>query len=150
MPKVKSKLAELITCIIDVLKLAYKIDGKLVTMYFLTAAIGAVTPLITVYLLKIAIDQIVTTSAIKTPETTIPLVIIFAFTGYFIMKLTETVFYRGLNISYYDYLLRNKFQAGLSHIYAKKVSGLDIGHHENPENQGKYATMFQTQAKGYK
>ena len=60
------------------------------------------------------------------------------------MRLIETVVYWGLNVAYYDYLLRNKFQAGLNYRYAKKLASLDLGHLESPEVQNLITKVEQT------
>ena len=52
MRKAKEKLSELAKNIIRVLKLAYEIDGRLVTLYYITAALGAVSPIFAAYLSK--------------------------------------------------------------------------------------------------
>lgn len=133
MPKIREKITELIKNIIRVLKLAYEIDGKLVTMYYITSGIGAISPILATYVFKILIDKILLNIQINNTHTSVPLVIIFCLAGYFFIRLIDTIMYWGLNVAYYDYLLRNKFQMGLNYRYAKKLSSLDLGHLEDPE-----------------
>lgn len=134
MKNIRKTISELWHNIVRTMKLAYEIDGRLVTMYYLTAGIGAISPIIAAYLFKFVLDNIVAGS--QTPvQVGIPLIIIFVLAGYFLMRLVETVVYWGLNVAYYDYLLRNKFQNGLNYRYAQKLSSLDLGHLENPEIQ---------------
>ncbi|MBM4401898.1 MAG: ABC transporter ATP-binding protein [Candidatus Cloacimonetes bacterium] len=135
MRKAKEKLSELAKNIVRVLKLAYEIDGKLVTLYYITALLGSVAPIIAAYLFKVVIDQIVANTPIVSIQVTIPIIVVFTLAGYFFIRLVETVTYQGLNVEYYDYLLRNKFQASLNYKYAEKLSSLDLGHLENPEVQ---------------
>ncbi|OJI09544.1 hypothetical protein COT69_00405 [candidate division WWE3 bacterium CG09_land_8_20_14_0_10_39_24] len=144
MRKAKEKLSELAKNIVRVLKLAYEIDGKLVTLYYITAAFGAITPILAAYLFKISIDKIVESTSIAGAQISVPLVIVFALAGYFFIHLVETVSYWGLNVAYYDYLLRNKFQAGLNYRYSKKLSSLDLGHLESPEVQNLITKVEQT------
>lgn len=135
MKNVSKIISELWHNIVRTMKLAYEIDGRLVTMYYLTAGIGAVSPIIAAYLFKLVLDNLVITSQAMPSQVGIPMIIIFVLAGYFLMRLVETIVYWGLNVSYYDYLLRNKFQNGLNYRYTKKLSSLDLGHLENPEIQ---------------
>lgn len=144
MKQVKEKLSELLHNIVRTMKLAYQIDGRLVTLYYLTAGIGAVSPVIAAYLFKLVLDNIVAGSQVSLAQVGIPLIIVFVLAGYFFIRLVETVVYWGLNVAYYDYLLRNKFQAGLNYRYAKKLSSLDLGHLENPEVQNLITKVEQT------
>lgn len=138
------KLRELTTNIVRVLKLAYEIDGRLVTLYYLTAALGAISPIFASYFFKISLDKIVSHPSLAGSQGNLPLLIIFALAGYFFMRLVETVAYWGLNVAYYDYLLRNKFQASLNYRFAQKLSSLDLGHLENPEIQNLITKVEQT------
>lgn len=117
-----------------VTRLAFKIDRRLVTMYYITAAIGAIAPIGAIFLFKLVIDNLVINTKADAAAT-IPLVIVLVLAGYFIVALLETIMYRGLNMAYYDYLLRNRFQAGLTFRYAEKLSHLDMEHLENPKVQ---------------
>ena len=146
MEKVKNKLVELINNTKRVVKLAYEIDKHLLILYYVTSAIGAVTPIVCAYLFKLTIDKIIQTSALTTPETIIPLVVIFSLAGYFVINLVENISYWGLNANYYDYLLRNKLQSGLTYRYADKLASLDLQHLEDPEIQNLITKVEQTYA----
>ena len=143
MKNIRKTILELWRNIVRTMKLAYEIDGRLVTLYYLTAGIGAIAPVAAAYLFKLVLDNLVIGS--QTPsQVGIPLIIILVLAGYFLIRLVETVVYWGLNVAYYDYLLRNKFQAGLNYRYAKKLSSLDLGHLENPEIQNLITKVEQT------
>lgn len=144
MKKIKRKLAELFGNIRRVLKLAFEIDRKLIIYYYLTSAIGAIAPIIAAFLFKLAIDRIVQNTGLLLDSSTVPLVIIFALAGYFVMHLTEHVVYWGLNTSYLDYLLRNKLQSGLTYRFSEKMASLDLGHLEDPEIQNLVTKVEQT------
>ncbi|MFA5742837.1 MAG: ABC transporter ATP-binding protein [Candidatus Paceibacterota bacterium] len=144
MGQIKEKTFGLLNNIVRVMKLAYEIDGRLVALYYLTAAIGAISPFIAAYLFKLVLDNIVASS--QPSQIGIPLTVIFVLAGYFLMRLAENIAYWGLNVGYYDYLLRNKFQAGLNYRYAQKLADLDLGHLENPEIQNLITKVNQTYA----
>ena len=146
MHRVKDKLSGLLVNIRRVLKLAYEIDSRLLVYYYITSAIGAIMPILGAYLFKITIDQIIQTGSLDTSQTTIPLVIIFSLAGYFVMNLIEQISYGGLNLNYFDYLLRNKLQSGLTYRYAKKMASLDLEHLEDPEIQNLITKVEQTYA----
>ena len=141
MKKIIEEISNLGGSITQALKLAYEIDGPLVSLYYLTAFIGAVCPIIAAYLFKIILDNLVTTSNRNINQIEIPLLIIIALASYFFVRLVETVAYWGLNISYYDYLLRNKLQAGLNFRYAQKLASLDLANLENPTIQSLITTV---------
>lgn len=113
-----------------VMRLAFEVDRRLVTMYYLTAAAGAIAPIAGAFLFKLFLDHLAKGQGL---EASIPLVIVFALAGFFLMGLIESVVYWGLNVSYYDYLLRNRFQAGLTQRHAQKLAALDLAHLEDPE-----------------
>lgn len=144
MNKVKSKIIEVINNTKRVISLAHEIDRHLLTSYYLTSAIGAITPIICAYLFKLAIDKIVQTSSLANPQEIIPLAIIFSLAGYFVMNLVENISYWGLNANYFDYLLRNKLQSGLTYRYAQKLASLDLQHLEDPEIQNLITKVEQT------
>lgn len=118
-----------------VFALAWEIDAKLVAWYYLTAVLGAISPIIIALLFKIMLDKIIITTSIPVPQNSIPLIVIFVLAGYFAMKLVEAVFYQGLNAGYLDKLLNNKMLIGLDRRYVKKLSTLDLEHLENLEIQ---------------
>ncbi len=118
-----------------VMKLTFEIDGRLVTLYYLTAAVGAVSPFTAAFLLKLTIDYLIKTQQITPGYYGIPSFVLIALGGYFMFKLFELIAYWGLNVSYYDYVLRNKLQSGLMYRFVKKLGSLDLGHLENAETQ---------------
>lgn len=144
MKNIISKLSELSSNTKKVFKLAYEVDSYLLIAYYLTSAIGAITPIIGAYLFKLAIDKIVQTSSLESPQTIIPLVVVFSLAGYFVINLVENISYWGLNANYFDYLLRNKLQSGLTYRYAEKLASLDLQHLEDPEIQNLITKVEQT------
>jgi ATP-binding cassette subfamily B protein len=125
---------ELVGDVVKVLGLAVQIDKKLVVKYYSTAAVGAIAPVVAAYLFKMLIDSISGGINIGAGDI-VPVAVIIVLAAYFFMGLAETVVYWGMNVSYYDYLLRNRLQAGLAYRYAQKLSSLDVQHLEDPETQ---------------
>jgi len=145
MKKAKEEFIGLIQNVIRVLKLAFEIDKRLVLWYYITAGIGAISPIVAAYIFKYTLDKVIQTTTIaQGNNVSIPLLIIFALAGYFFVTLVEQIAYWGLNVSYYDYLLRNKLQSGLTYRYAQKMASLDLGHLEDPEIQNLITKVGQT------
>lgn len=128
------KLAELSSNIKKVLALAYEIDKELIIKYYVTAFIGAVAPVVAGFIFKFFIDQLVNQGQLSN-QPRLPVLVVLIFAAYMFVTLVETVVYWGMNVSYYDYLLRNRLQSGLMYRFSKKLGSLDLEHLENPEIQ---------------
>jgi len=113
--------------------LAWKMDRKLTTLYYFTAAIGALVPLASAYVLKLLIDylQIAQNSLI----TTVPVIIAVVLAARYLVTFLDGIVYWGINQSYLDYVFRYKLQNEITWKFQQKVSKLDIAHFENPEVQ---------------
>jgi len=134
MLKLLNKLTELGSNIKKVLSLSYEIDKGLIIKYYITAFIGAVAPIMAGFIFKFFIDQLVTNGQIQ-PSASLPLMIFLVFAAYMFVLLIETIAYWGMNVSYYDYLMRNRLQSGLMYRFSKKLGSLDLEYLENPETQ---------------
>ncbi len=108
-------------------------DRKLTTLYYFTAAIGALVPLASAYVLKLLIDylQIAQNSLI----TTVPVIIAVVLAARYLVTFLDGIVYWGINQSYLDYVFRYKLQNEITWKFQQKVSKLDIAHFENPEVQ---------------
>lgn len=131
-------ITELWAVLQGAVKTAIKIDSRLVFWYYVTAIVGAVAPLGAAYLLKLLIDQLAT-DAIGSLEIAGTILI-----AYFLMVLMEIVLYWGLNVAYFDYLMRNRIQIGLTQLYTTKMASLDLEHLENAEIQTLIAKVDET------
>lgn len=120
--------------VLRIMKLAFEIDKKNVFLYYLTAIFGAVSPILAAYFFKIAIDAIISVSSVS-GVSSVPFLIILVMASYFFMSFIDTAVYWGLNVGYFDYIVRNKFQMGLTYRFNEKMAGLDLGHLENPQIQ---------------
>jgi ATP-binding cassette, subfamily B, bacterial len=114
-------------------QLAWRMDRKITTLYYFTAAIGALAPLASAYVLKLLIDylQIAQNSLI----TTIPVIIAVVLAARYSVTFLDGIVYWGINQSYLDYVFRYKLQNEITWKFQQKVSKLDIAHFENPEVQ---------------
>ena len=72
----------LVRNIVRVMRLGYEIDGKLVTAYYVTAAVGAAAPIGAAFLLKFAIDGLISAN----PGTEATALIMGAIAGYFLVR----------------------------------------------------------------
>ena len=115
------------------LKLAWETDRKTTFLYYLTAAIGALTPLASAYVLKLLIDnlQLVQNSLIVT----IPVIITVVLASRYLISFSDGIIYWGINQSYLDYVFRYKLQNEVTLRFHQKVSKLDIAHFEDPKVQ---------------
>ena len=129
-----SSVQELIRNIRNVIKLSFEIDSKLMSWYYVTAFIGGITPVLSPFMLKLFLDTLVRQGQVPKPIT-VTQVIVYLLAGYFLMQLINTTVYWGLNVSYYDYLLRNRLQNGLMLRFSKKLAQLDVQHLENSDTQ---------------
>lgn len=113
--------------------LAWRMDRKITTLYYFTAAIGALVPLASAYVLKLLIDylQIAQNSFV----TTVPVIIAVVLAARYLVTFLDGIVYWGINQSYLDYVFRYKLQNEISWKFQEKVSKQDIAHFENPEVQ---------------
>lgn len=113
--------------------LAWETDRKITALYYLTAAIGALAPLTSAYILKLLIDHL--QFAQNSLITTVPVVIAVVLAGKYIISFLDGIVYWGINQSYLDYIFRYKLQNEVTLRFHQKVSKLDIAHFENPKVQ---------------
>jgi len=113
---------------------AWQMDKKVTTGYFLTAMLGALTPLILSLTLKYLIDYLISSQNLNI-TTSIPIIIIVILAVRYALFLGESVIQYGLNRIYFDYLFRYKLQNFLNAKFYRKLSTLDIPHLEDPNTQ---------------
>lgn len=113
--------------------LAWKMDKKTTTLYYFTAAVGALVPLASAYVLKLLIDylQFEQGSLI----TTVPVIIAVVLAARYLVTFLDGIIYWGINQSYLDYVFRYKLQNEITWQFQQKVSKLDIAHFEDPKVQ---------------
>ncbi len=114
------------------LKIAWTESKFVVLGYFGTAALGAIFPVVTSFIYKLMVDQLIAGQRI---EATIPLILVSILGSLYIVEVASDFLINGLKSTYLDYLLRYKMQNALTLIFLDKVSNLDLDHYENPKTQ---------------
>jgi len=114
-------------------KLAWRMDKRTTILYYLTAAIGALVPVASAYVLKLLIDhlQLIQNSLVPT----IPVIVAVILAARYLVTLLDGVIYSGLHQSYLDYVFRYELQNEITMKFHRKISKLDIAHFENSEVQ---------------
>ncbi len=134
MSSVLKSVRSLVHNIKSVLELAFEIDRRLVTLYYITAFVGGVAPVIAAFILKYIIDKLIVFNSLTDTSAAV-FAILILLGGYYLIRMIEIVVYWGLNTAYYDYLLRNRLQNGLMYRFTKKLGSLDLAHLEDSKTQ---------------
>src|SRR3989344_3534524 len=113
--------------------LAWKMDRRLTTLYYLTTAIGALFPLASAYVLKLLIDYLQVSQ--NSFNTTVPIIIVVVLAGRYLATFLDSIIYSGINNSYLDYVFRYKLQNEITWKFQQKISKLDVAYFENPKVQ---------------
>jgi ATP-binding cassette, subfamily B, bacterial len=112
------------------LRIAFSINRFLVIGYYLTAAIGASAPIVLGLVSKYLVDSIV--AARGAAAASVPFALTITLTGYYLIGIAGDVVQWSLNQTYLDYLLRYRLQDGLTLLFSKKLTDLDVAHLEDP------------------
>lgn len=124
-------IGSVLTNLKRMLSLAWEMDKKVVTGYYITALLGALAPLVTSITLAFLIDSLIKPSA----SITIPIIVIAVLGTRYLLMLAENIILWGLNRTYFDYLFRYKVQNEINRRFYDKLSNLDIAHLEDPKTQ---------------
>jgi len=100
------------------LKIAWTESKFVVLGYFGTAALGAIFPVVTSFIYKLMVDQLIAGQRI---EATIPLILVSILGSLYIVEVASDFLINGLKSTYLDYLLRYKMQNALTLIFLDKV-----------------------------
>lgn len=114
------------------IRLVWKEDKKLVIGYYGTAGLGAFFPIITSYIYKLLVDNLVESQNIAT---SIPTIIIAILAGQYTVYIVHDFVIWGLKNTYFDFLFRYRIQIILNSKFFKKTSSLDIAHLEDPKTE---------------
>ena len=112
---------------------AWRMDSKITGLYYLTAAIGALVPLGSAYVLKLLIDDLQLTQ--KTLVTTVPVVVAVVLASRYLVSFLDGIVYWGINKSYLDYIFRYELQNEITMKFHEKIATLDIAYFENSDVQ---------------
>ena len=135
MPKIKSVFQSIDKVIKNLKKLLIMMwveDKKLVLGYYGTSGIGAFFPILTSYIYKLLVDNLIKAQGV---ELSIPLILILVLGGQYIISAAQDFITWGLKNTYFDFLFRYKIQNLLNFRFFEKTSNLDIAHYENPKTQ---------------
>lgn len=132
--KILKPLRHILSNLKKMLTIAWEMDKKLTLGYYATAALAAVTSLLTSIALAYLIDNLIAPQS-GTVVTSIPLIILIVLGARYILSLISGISHWSLNQVYFDYIFRYKLQNELALKYYKKVSHLDIAHLEDPKTQ---------------
>lgn len=114
----------------DALTLAFSLEPKYTFLYYATAFVGGLVPVIYAFFFRMVIDSLVNGSALaNTPSPILYLGLYFLF-----LYFSSSIFY-GINQSYLDYLLRNRLQMGLMQKFLAKTASLDMVYLDNSDTQ---------------
>jgi len=114
------------------LSLIWKEDRKLVLGYYGTAGLGAFFPIITSYIYKLLVDNLIRSQNITA---SIPVILIAVLGSQYLISIAQDFVMWGLKNTYFDFLFRYKIQNLLNYKFFKKTSTLDIAHLENPKTE---------------
>lgn len=112
------------------LKLGLESDKSVFLGFFATSAISAFFPILTSFIYKLLVDQLIRN---QNMTSTIPVILIAILGGQYLIYITQDFVLWGLRSTYFDYLFRYKIQNTLNYKFFKKIAHLDIAHLENPE-----------------
>jgi len=115
------------------LNLAWQMDKKITILYYFSAAIGALVPLAASIIFKLLIDYL--QAAQSANLVTVPIIITFSLSSWYLVTLIENLVYFGYNQDYLDFLFRYKLQNEITLKFHNKISNLDIAYFENPKTQ---------------
>src|SRR5262249_38163068 len=127
----------------SMLAIAWRMDARLTTLYYLTAVLSAVAPVATGLTLRLLIDRVV----VRSPETTtVPVMVVIVVAAHFVIGAVNAVVRFGLHSQYYDSLLRYRLQDTFSYRFCAKLAELDVPHLESPEVQALITKVRDTHA----
>jgi hypothetical protein len=114
----------------QMLRIALAMNRRLVIAYYLTAAIGASTPIVAGLASRYLVDNLVAARGSATAA--VPLALTAILAGYYLMGITGDVVQWSLNQTYLDHLMRYRLQDRLNVLFSQKLTELDFAHLEDP------------------
>ena len=123
----------------SLLKIAWEEDRLFLLGYFITSLISVVLLFVVFFLYKLMIDQVFQSLINKNA------VFIFIVVGsYLISEYLSRFFTSTLNVYFFEYILRSKFQNVLTRKFMEKLSKLDFSNLENGEIRNLIAKIEDT------
>lgn len=116
----------------EMLIVSWQADSGLLIMTFLLSGIGAFFPILSSYLYKLLIDDIVNYSGLVV---TLPFVIVAVLASRFVLNVIANFTTNNWKSTFVDILFRNRMQNELNYRFYEKVSKLNLQHLEDDKTQ---------------
>jgi ATP-binding cassette subfamily B protein len=123
-----NKTKKITTNLFSLLKIAWEEDRIFLLGYFITSLISVVFLFIVYFLYKLMIDQVF--AGLIHKQVTFIFIII---ASYLISEYLSRFFTNTLNVYFFEYILRSKFQNVLTRKFMEKLAQLDFANLENGE-----------------
>lgn len=120
-------------------RIAWGLDKKYTILYYGISFVGALVPVVTSYLLAIAIDKI--QIAQGDPLAMIPTLVVSALVIRSTIYVMEDIVYNSFARTYLDHIFRYKIQNKISFDFYKTVGSLDMGQIESSDTQNLIAKV---------
>lgn len=129
---IKNSIGSVLINLKRMLKLAWDTDKKLTFGYYATSGIGAFFPILTSFIYKLLVDNLIENQGVTA---TLPVILIAVLGGQYVISVAQDFISWGLQSTYFGFLFRYKIQNTLNYRFFKKIGELDIAHLENPEKE---------------
>ena len=123
-----NKARKIITNLLSLLKIAWDEDRNFLLGYFISSLISVVLLFIVYFLYKLMIDQVF--AGLVHKEVAFVFIIV---ASYLVSEYLSRFFTNTLNVYFFEYILRSKFQNVLTRKFMEKLSQLDFANLENGE-----------------
>ena len=123
-----NKTRKIIYNLFSLLKIAWEEDKKILLGYFITSLFSAILLFAVYFLYKLMIDQVF--KSLVNKEITFVFLIVGS---YLISEYLSRFFTNILNVYFFEYILRSKFQNVLTRRFMEKLAHLDFSNLENGE-----------------
>ena len=134
-----NKTRKIIANLFSLLKIAWNEDKKFLIGYFATSLISVVFLFIVYFLYKLMIDQVF--QGLVNNKTAFVFIIV---ASYLVSEYLSRFFTNTLNVYFFEYILRSKFQNVLTRKFMEKLAHLDFSNLENGETRNLIAKVEDT------
>ncbi|MDO9027581.1 MAG: ABC transporter ATP-binding protein, partial [Candidatus Roizmanbacteria bacterium] len=133
------KSKKIVSNLFSLLKIAWDEDKKFLLGYFITSLISVVLLFVIFFLYKLMIDQVF--QGLVHKEVAFVFIIV---ASYLISEYLSRFFTNTLNVYFFEYILRSKFQNALTRKFMEKLAHLDFSNLENGEVRNLIAKVEDT------
>ncbi|MBP9797518.1 ABC transporter ATP-binding protein [Candidatus Woesebacteria bacterium] len=124
---------------VRLIRIAWGLDKKYTVLFYGISFVGALVPVVTSYLLAMAIDKI--QIAQGDPLAIIPVIVVAALVVRSTIYVMEDIVYNSFARTYLDHIFRYKIQNKISYDFYKTVGSLDMGQIESSDTQNLIAKV---------